>query len=694
MILLAGLLGCTGPDADARGPCNDVNDALGITVCLHSVPDEPIWDVISGPAETDDVVRLASYMTPAADDAPLPTLFVNQNIFPLHYDMLTQAFPDLYAGLTWEEYGTMVTDGANRTYFAGDISQRTDTDGSTWYSFIVWEKPADESTTPSLEQVTETWLALSQKFHLANLVYVPYTETQEANAATWAGAPFQIRNVDSDVSYEPYTEATGYGTVRLYTLDELDAATVAGDYGYQDILVLDEAPMDLERVVAGVVTGTRQGALSHINVRSAARGTPNCFIADPLTSLAAWEGQLVRFTCGADDYSISAATQEDAQAWWDSIRPDPVAIPVPDLTWDALSPLLELPTDTADQRALNLSRYGSKGANLATLYQRIPAQYQLDGFLLPFSYYDAFMRTHGWMVDLGSGEVQATFQDTLDAWLADTDFRTDAAVRREALDALRTAIMASDVDADAIAKVVAEARLVQGDDSVMLRLRSSSNAEDALEFSGAGLYTSESGCVADEVDGDDGGPSRCDPDKDTERTVSAALTTVWASLWTMEAFDERDWYGVDHSMTAMGVLVYTRVDDEQANAVAFTGNPSAVDDRYLIEAQIGEYDVVSAPAGVYPETTLVTVTDGTVTRILRVDTSSECGPGEWVLDEAQVTELSELLSDIQDTFPLDVTAPDGQTILLDTEWKVKADGQLIIKQVRPFLRNDTALVGG
>lgn len=693
MILLAALFGCAGPGGSAPGPCDDVNDALGITVCLHAIPDNPTWNVVAGSAETDDVVRLASYMTPATPEAPLPTLFVNQNIFPLHYDMLTQAFPDLYAGLTWEEYGTMVTDGENRTYYAGDISERNDADGSTWYSFIVWEQPADETTTPTLEQVTQTWVALTERFQIANLVFVPYTETQEASAATWTQAPFEIRNVDSDVSYEPYTEATGYGTVRLYTLDELETATEAGEYGYQDVLVLDEAPLDLERVVAGVVTGTRQGALSHVNVRAAARGTPNCFIADPFTVLADWEGQLVRFTCGADDYSISTATQDDAQAWWDAIRPDPVVIPTPDLTWDQLSPLLELPTNTVDQRALNLSRYGSKGSNLATLYQRIPAEYQLDGFLLPFSYYDTFMRGHAWTVDLGEGEVQATFQDTLDAWLADTDFRSDAGVRHEKLDAFRAAIMASEVDADVIDKMVDEARIVQGDDTVMLRLRSSSNAEDALEFSGAGLYTSESGCVADEVDDDEDGPSLCDPDKDDERTVTAALTTVWASLWTMQAFDERDWYGIDHAMTAMGVLVYTRVDDEQANAVAFTGNPAALDDRYLVEAQVGEYDVVSAPAGVYPETTLVTVTEGGVTRILRVDTSSECESGEWVLDDAQVTELSELLSDIADTFPLDVEAPDGQTILLDTEWKVKEDGQLIIKQVRPFLRNDEALLG-
>ncbi len=692
--LWLGLAACHPDPVVTTGPCDDVNEALGVTVCLHDIPDSPTWNVISGVGNTDDVERLASYMTPASDDAPLPTLFVNQNIFPLHYNMLTQAFPDLYAGLTWEEYGTMVTAGADRTYYAGDISQRRNSDGSVWYSFIVWENPADATTTPTLQQVTDTWTALTERFGLADLVYVPYTEAQEATAATWDNAPFTIRNIDDDVAYEPYTEATGYGTVRLYTLDALDAATVAGDYGYQDVLVLDQAPLDLERVVAGIATGTRQGALSHINVRAAARGTPNCYIQDPMAAFAAWEGQLVRFQCGAEDWSVSAATQEDAQAWWDAIRPDPVTIPTPDLDWDEPVPLLDLPTDTAADRAQNLTRFGSKGSNLGTLYQRIPPEYQLDGFVLPFAYYDRFMRGTTWTVDLGAGPETASFQDTLDVWLNDEPFRTDAAVRHARLDALRTAIESAPVDSAIVDPVVAEIRAVWGRDDVMVRFRSSSNAEDALEFSGAGLYTSESGCVADEVDGDDLGPSRCDADKDSERSVAAALTTVWASLWTMQAFEERDWYGIDHAQTAMGILVDTRLDDEQANVVAFTGNPSAVDDRYLVEAQIGAYDVVSAEAGVYPETSLVTVKDGDVSQILRVDTSSERAAGDWVLDDAQLTELSELFWDIAAIYPQDDATPDDTTVLWDTEWKVDAAGQLIIKQIRPFLRDDAALLGG
>lgn len=690
-----GLSGCADPKV-RPGPCDTANAELGVTVCVHDIPDRATWTTISGPTEgnKNGVQRLASFMTPASEDAPLPTLFVNQNLYPLHYDLLTQVFTDLYAGLSWEQYGDMVTDGANRTYYAGDISERTSSDGAAWFGFFLWEQPNRPSTSPTLAQVTEAWRALSDHFGVGPLVYTPYTATQVQNAASWKNPPFTIRYPDDDVSYEVYTAATGYGTVRRYTYDALEDATEAGEYGYQDVLILDQAPLDLERVVAGVVTGTRQGALSHINVRAAARGTPNCFVEDAYAELAGWEGLLVQLECDEDGYTVRAATQDEAEAWWATIRPDPVTVPTPDLDWDVLVGLLDLPTDTAAERALNVTRYGAKGSNLATLYQRIPADYQLPGFLLPFSYYDTWVRSQTWSVDVGGGPETLSFQATLDAWLADPDFRSDAQIRREKLEALREAMEASPVQAETVAAVVAMAREIHGDDSQMLRLRSSSNAEDSLEFSGAGLYTSESGCVADEVDDDDDGPSTCDPDKDEERTITAALTTVWASLWTMQAFEERDWYGIDHRLVSMGVLVYTRSDDEQANAVAFTGNPTALDNRYLVEAQIGEYDVVSAPAGVYPETTLVSLSNGRVEEILRVSGSSELESGQWVLSDGEVTELSELLWEIDAVFPIDEIVPAGHSLLLDTEWKLDDSGQLIIKQVRPFLRDDDAFAPG
>ena len=92
-----------------------------------------------------------------------------------------------------------------------------------------------------------------------------------------------------------------------------------------------------------------------------------------------------------------------------------------------------------------------------------------------------------------------------------------------------------------------------GGPAVMARFRSSSNAEDAPGFSGAGLYESTNACLADDQDPDKSGPSRCDPAEPEERGLCRAVKKVWASLWLVRAYEEREWYGMDHGLAAMGV---------------------------------------------------------------------------------------------------------------------------------------------
>jgi hypothetical protein len=289
-------------------------------------------------------------------------------------------------------------------------------------------------------------------------------------------------------------------------------------------------------------------------------------------------------------------------------------------------------------------------------------------------------------VDLGGGLESLTFGDAIERLLDDPSFSSDGAVRRERLSALRAAMRSAPCDAGLLAEI--ETRILDtfGSAGVHVRFRSSSNAEDALNFNGAGLYDSTSVCLADEQDADTIGPSRCDPDKPNEDGVCAGLTRVWASLWNMKAFEERSWYGIDHRDVAMGVLVDTRSKGELANIVAFSGNPLLRGDRrYLVNAQLGELDVVSALPGVWPERGLLTLEDGVVTEIERARGSTELPEGEWVLDDARLEELGAALSSIVEVYPIDDEAPATAHVLLDTEWKVLADGRLIVKQVRPFL---------
>ena len=704
LALLILLLGCHGtddksPSTDDSQPSGDSGDSgvadepdcaeaaarLGLDACVPRVADEDTFEAITVAASTVDQLRAGKFLVPARADARVPPVFLYVGNFPLHYDFLVAAFPDDFAGLSTDDYQTLTLYPETREFYAGTLSLYTGSSGF-YYGFTVWDDPADETSTITEDDVTAAWEILQDRFEIGELSWVPNTANQTEAAQGWVDAPFPIAGLESEVAYEAYNVGEAYGTLQLYTLDELATASENAEFSYQSILALEQAPTDLERVVSGLVTGSRQGELSHLSVRSAARGTPNCYIADPMTALAEWEGQLVRLECGEDTWSVEAASAEDAEAWWASIRPDPLPLCAPLTDEAGLPGLLDLPTDTVEERQANVCTFGSKGSNLAALYQRIDDAYTFDGFLIPMHYYKEFVDTTTWMVDLGDGEAEHTFSETLDVWHADPAFLSDAALRRERLDDLHDAMQDAHLD-DAVVDLLASRILeVYGSDEVMVRFRSSSNAEDSLEFSGAGLYESESGCLADELDGDEEGPSRCDPDMEEEQTLRHALQEVWASLWLMQAWDERDWYGMDQSMAAMGVLVVNRSNDEQANMVAFSGNPTSMDDdRYLVNAQEGELEVVASDPGILPESVLLTLVDGEVTEILRVSGSTEVEGGE-VLTDAELTELAGVLYDASLVFPLDEAVPDGHDIVWDTEWKVDETGQLKIKQIRPYLR--------
>lgn len=667
--------------------CDEAAARLGYTACVHLVPDDDTFEAVTVAAGTIDQLRVGKYLVPATEDARLPPVFIDVNHFPLHYDFLTQAFPDLFSGLSTEGYETLVLYPATREFYGGTLSLYMSDEGF-YYGFTVWDDPADDTSTVTQADITSAWEQLSARFQIGELSWVPNSSAQTQAALSWGDTPFNIEGIGDQVDYEVYNEGDAYGTLRLYTLDELDAATANADFGYQEILGIEEAPPDLERVVSGIITGSRQGALSHLSVRSSTRGTPNCYISGVLDELAEWEGRLVHFECGATDWSVEEATAEQAEAWWESIRPDPVEVCEPNVDETALPGLLELATDTLEERDAGKCTYGTKGTNLATLYQRIDPTWQIDGFLIPMHYYRDFIDNTTWVVDLGdgAGEVEHSFADTLEAWHADPEFLTDAGLRRDRLGDLRDAMEDAEIDPELTTLLSDRIVEVFGSDEVMVRLRSSSNAEDSLTFSGAGLYESESVCVADELDGDEDGPSRCDAAKEDEQTLRHAITEVWASLWKMEAWDERDWYSIDQTSVAMGLLCSTRSNDEQANAVAFSGNPVvADDDRYLVNAQEGEIEVVSTDPGIVPEDVLITVEDGVVTEITRVSGSSEVEGGE-VLTDAELTELAEVLYEASLVFPVDDEIPEGHDLLWDTEWKVDATGQLRIKQIRPYLR--------
>lgn len=630
----------SAPGAD---PCAEAQARLGQLVCVTSVPDRATWERL----HIGSAVHWTRFLVPSSPAARVPALLGNGNVYELHVDLMAKGLATRFPGLDETGYARLVLNPARREFYGGSVVEHR---REGWFGFTVEEVASGPVDAHDVDIVRQ---ALAALVTFAPLTFEPTPE----QAARGLG----VVRTDGDPDYEAYSRATAFGRVRRVDPDHLP-----DDLGPSDVVLLGAAPYDLSAPVAAIVTGTRTAELSHLNVRSAARGTPSCFVKDADARLTPWEGRVVRITCGEAGLEVAAATDVELARWLTARRPAPVGIARP-ASGGGIVGLLELPTQSVEDRATGLSRYGSKGRNYAVLAQRVSVDWTYDGLLVPFAPYLAFMAE-----DRPAGSF---------AKRAVTASALVGAPRTAALQLLRDDIERASPDPAFVAELSRRVAQTLGP-TTMVRFRSSSNAEDDLRFSAAGLYTSTSVCIADDRDGDDVGPSACDAGTDRERGVARGLTRVWASLWADRAVAEREWYGIPADAVAMGILVDPRAADERANIVAFTGLPNGRpgDPRaVLVEAQAGEAEVVSTDPGVWPEQVVLPATGG-VQRISRSSLAAE------VLSDAQLKTLADRLATIEAVYPVDDPAPAGHDVVLDTEWKVLADGRLVVKQVRPFLR--------
>ncbi len=661
---------------------------------LEKICTELDFENVSVARTADARLRATKFVAPARGDDTelLPTLFQNVRIHRLHQEFLAAAFPERFPNLALAEYNRLTAVRATRDYFAGAITQLRLESGEVVYGFDVAVDNSDPQELLTLDEVRDLHGRLEGLFLPDPLGYAPSTFAARERAANWVAPGFPIFDdtLSSGGDYTAYVRGVTFGRVRLMTREEFDDADRSGGWSLQTIVVVDEAPSDIRGIVGGVITGAPQSELSHLLVRLARRGTPNAFVAQALERLQSWDGQLVRLDVDTTSFTVEAASLDEATEFWASRGRTISVEPQIDPNFRHLATFEEINAlDAPTAEFVPEARFGGKASNLARLQTVLTgdwSRYRERGFAVPIAHYLEFLRanTIGSIVD---GRT-VTYEESLLELFADGAFRSDPQVRVEALRALRQHMRTEGrVDPVLIQSIVARIEEVLGTPrSVRVRHRSSSNAEDALEFNGAGLYDSTAACIADQVDGDDVGPSLCDERQENERTIERALKRVWSSLWNFGAYEERDFFGIPQEMSAMAVLVNRAFVDEKVNGVAFTGNPSnAADRRYVITAQVGDVSVVSPPPGVLSEKSLLEVAGGEVVRILRASPSTLVEDGEFVMSDAKLSELGALMAHIDENFAVELGGVSRDQVLLDMEFKVLPDESLAVKQVRPFL---------
>ncbi|HLU67540.1 MAG TPA: PEP/pyruvate-binding domain-containing protein, partial [Kofleriaceae bacterium] len=363
-----------------------------------------------------------------------------------------------------------------------------------------------------------------------------------------------------------------------------------------------------------------------------------------------------RLEVGAQDWSVREASRQEAEEYWDSLRPAGVLLPEHDLTVSEL-------VDLSDAGAGDARAIGAKAANLAELAKvqvgGAPIATPDDPFAVPFWFYQRHLEDSG-------------LEAEVDRLLEDAPSLSPEELS-ERLFALRWAIFRAPMPAGMRDLIAAEARARWGD-AARVRFRSSTNVEDLPDFSGAGLYTSAS---ADLALGD--------------QEVEQAVKVVWASAWNLQAFVERDFYRVDHRRVMMGVLVHPAMPDELANGVAVTINEFAANrPAFYINAQLGEVSVTNPTGLAVPEQILYYIWyEEPEYEVITRSSLVAAAPG-WpaypaVLSEEELDRLASYLSAAHAHFAARAGGG-GPDFALDVEWKLAPGHVVMLKQARPLVR--------
>ncbi len=460
--------------------------------------------------------------------------------------------------------------------------------------------------------------------------------------ALYDGAEFPVYFEDdlyANIGYLPLNQAASFGRLRILEMGERPSP--------RDIVICKTLPNEMSRV-AGVITGVRQTPLSHVNLRAIQDKVPNAFIAN------AWEnkeiapliGRYVYYEVNADGFEIREATFKEVETHFSDLRPSRSQKPAQDLSVTKVLPLDGISFSDA-------ARFGVKTANIATLRTLgFPEGTVPNGFGVPFYFYDAFMEHNG-------------FYEEVEGLLIDSEFQNSYDRREAELKAFRERIKNGEMPTwmmNALSEL--HNAFPEG---TSLRCRSSTNNEDLPGFSGAGLYDSYTQ----------------HPD---EGHLSKSIKQVFASLWNFRAFEAREFYRIDHFLTAMGVLVHPNFEGELANGVAVSDDVVyQTEGNYYLNTQVGEDLVTNPDERSVPEEILLDWWDSNNYRV--ITTSNRTANGVRILKEAYLRELSRYLAAIHNKFG-QLYGPAAQTadFAMEIEFKITSEGKLAVKQARPWVQ--------
>lgn len=304
-----------------------------------------------------------------------------------------------------------------------------------------------------------------------------------------------------------------------------------------------------------------------------------------------------------------------------------------------------------DDPSATLERVGGKGSALAEL--------KLAGLPVPGGFH---VTTDAYRMFVEVNDLQPIIERRLETVDAEQPRTLEDASRH-----IQEAFLASSIPDD-VGRAILEAYGDLPGAAPSVAVRSSATAEDQPEASFAGQLETYL-----DVSGDD--------------QVLDTARRCWASLWTARAIGYRERQGIEHTGTAVGVVVQQLVDADVAG-ILFTESPlSGQAGQALVSASWGLGDSVVG-GRVTPDEYVIDLKTGRVvdrrisakeTMTVPVGGATEDRPvpeddrEKPALTEDQLTELAELGSRIESLFETP----------MDVEWAL-AGGEFFVLQARPI----------
>jgi hypothetical protein len=447
--------------------------------------------------------------------------FVNSKAYSFHKDFVNAEYLSLERGKTFYENNYANKD---RRFFLGTVAYQTSVDQ---FTFEFWE-----GDRLSKELLTECYDALRRTFY-TKIFFKPNSIAQEEVAkdlrnAQSEGVPvITTSDLASNQQYQPLNPGAGIGQLRI--LERLTPDTVIDR---NQIVIFKEVPVQLTPL-SGIITTEPASPLSHANLLAKSWGIPNAHIANADKLFKELEGKYVRLEVNDNDYKLLPANPKEVEARnREFIKRADLVTPPADLQYQKL-------TDLKDQRAVDARRFGAKAANLGQMINsHKPNIVVPNGFSIPFLHYKTFLTLN-------------KLEDKIANAVEEDRFVHDPLYRKKRLAEIRQWIQQGQLEVGL--KKMLEGKAFDLGLAKGLFVRSSTNAEDLPNFSGAGLYTTV-------------------PNVRTYEQLYEAVKTVWASIWNYEAYEARESFGMNHFGVYPSVLVQVGIDAESAG-VAITTDP-------------------------------------------------------------------------------------------------------------------------